>query len=282
MHVPGSGVRTYPTLRSCHRTLSSGGDSDKLAGGFLSGKGLRVLARDVVNTNFTLLYVIKGRCWFTCHGVRHELPPGALALRLPGVPHTVERDPDVEILEFFLVCPRALFDALIELGTIPADTTVVTPGLNQALLDRMSAWVQLLQDDDPVHPDRAIAGAHLLLVELLAGARLGMAGGLTGAMAHACRILAESVDRPVSMPGVAKAVGLGYESFRKQFRAQVGVSPKGYHIRRRIEKAQDLLMLNQYSIKETALALGYADVTAFHRQFRQVTGRSPATFRALH
>jgi AraC-like DNA-binding protein len=65
-------------------------------------------------------------------------------------------------------------------------------------------------------------------------------------------------------------MGIGYESFRKKFRQEMNISPKQYIMRLKFKKAAEMI-LNDYSIKETAFELGYSEIPAFSRQFKKIT-----------
>jgi AraC-like DNA-binding protein len=73
---------------------------------------------------------------------------------------------------------------------------------------------------------------------------------------------------------------MGYESFRKEFRARMGVSPGDYRIRRRIDRARELLTSTTQSVKEIAYELGYPNPSVFSLQFKREVGRSPEHYRS--
>ena len=77
----------------------------------------------------------------------------------------------------------------------------------------------------------------------------------------------------------ATLLGLSPEHLQRLFKREVGVPFRQYLRRSRIEAAAEMLKSNASSIKEIALALGYADVSNFHRDFRQVFGVSPRQWR---
>ena len=62
----------------------------------------------------------------------------------------------------------------------------------------------------------------------------------------------------------------------------MGVSPGDYRIRRRIDRAQRLLMDPERQIKDIAAELGYPGPAAFSAQFNRFAGYSPNLFRRLH
>jgi transcriptional regulator GlxA family with amidase domain len=73
--------------------------------------------------------------------------------------------------------------------------------------------------------------------------------------------------------------GLPRRTFDRRFRAATGYSPKDYVQSLRIEEAKQLLERDGQSVERIAEAVGYGDVRAFRRLFRNMTGLSPAEYR---
>jgi len=128
----------------------------------------------------------------------------------------------------------------------------------------------------------ALAG---LLDELAAAAPAG--GGLYrvgGAMAEpglASRVdaeLREHLDRPLSLAEVARRLGLGVSSLCHRFRAEAGEPVMARWRRLRVERAL-ALMQRGIRLDEVAGMCGFCDRFHLSRTVRQVTGRSPASWR---
>jgi AraC-like DNA-binding protein len=56
-------------------------------------------------------------------------------------------------------------------------------------------------------------------------------------------------------------------------------TPMQYIIRKKIEKAQLLLVSTENLVKDIAYFLSFEDVTHFHHTFRKVTGMSPIAYK---
>ncbi len=67
--------------------------------------------------------------------------------------------------------------------------------------------------------------------------------------------------------------------FNVAFRNSVGDSPHAYIIRRRIERAQRLMLSTQQSLSDIAAECGLADQAHLTRLFRRLVGESPAAWR---
>ena len=82
-----------------------------------------------------------------------------------------------------------------------------------------------------------------------------------------------------SLEDVAKASGLSAGYLSRQFKGMLGTSPSEYARNFRMAKAAELLRDERRSIADISQELGFADISLFSRQFRQVTGISPTGFR---
>ena len=80
---------------------------------------------------------------------------------------------------------------------------------------------------------------------------------------------------------LAKRAGLSLYQFDQRIRAMFRLSAGQYLTRFRLEQATERLRRSNDPISAIALDCGYADQTAFTRQFRKVVGLSPGHYRKL-
>jgi AraC-like DNA-binding protein len=86
-----------------------------------------------------------------------------------------------------------------------------------------------------------------------------------------------SVDR--SLSELASACGLSVRHFTRAFKATTGLPPHRWLLRRRVDRAMELLTATDYSLSEIAQACGFIDQSHFTRVFRAITGFSPGIWR---
>ena len=90
-----------------------------------------------------------------------------------------------------------------------------------------------------------------------------------------------SVRDGISLDDLAASVGLSAWHFSRRFKADFGLSPHAYLIRRRIDRARLLLGRRGQPLKAIAQDCGFADQSHFCRTFRRIVGVTPARFRDL-
>ena len=82
----------------------------------------------------------------------------------------------------------------------------------------------------------------------------------------------------VSVSIAAKRSFVSEVYFRKLFKAEMGISPRKYIIRLRIQNAATLINTGYYSLKEVADACGYTDYKYFSSEFKDVMGIKPSEY----
>jgi AraC family transcriptional regulator len=84
---------------------------------------------------------------------------------------------------------------------------------------------------------------------------------------------------PISLDDLANVAGVSRFHFHRQFRKSVGVTPREYVLRARIERAKGLLTESDLTVGEISGAVGFADQSHFSNIFRRLTAMTPRSFR---
>jgi AraC family transcriptional regulator len=87
------------------------------------------------------------------------------------------------------------------------------------------------------------------------------------------------LDKPVSLADVASSAGLTRMHFAAQFRAATGLRPHEYLLRRRIERAQEMLVGTGMSLVDVALSVGFQTQAHFTSVFKRYAGQPPRAWR---
>ncbi len=88
-----------------------------------------------------------------------------------------------------------------------------------------------------------------------------------------------NLDTSIRNKDLATLVRLSEYHFNVAFRNTVGEPPHGYIIRRRVERAQGLMLSTERPLSAIAAECGMADQAHLTRVFRSIVGESPAAWR---
>jgi len=83
----------------------------------------------------------------------------------------------------------------------------------------------------------------------------------------------------ISLEDVANAAGLTRMHFAAQFRATTGVRPHDYLMKRRVERAQELLVGEKMTLVDVAQRVGFQSQSHFTTVFRRFVGATPKVWR---
>jgi AraC family transcriptional regulator len=130
----------------------------------------------------------------------------------------------------------------------------------------------------------AAIGAHLLAHYSAHPRSLRPArGGLGGVRRQRLIEHVEShLGEELALSRLAEVVGLSSYHLSREFRRATGETVHGYVVRRRLERARDLLRHGRSPISEIAQDLGFSDQSHLTRLFRARFGTTPAAFASAH
>jgi AraC-like DNA-binding protein len=96
------------------------------------------------------------------------------------------------------------------------------------------------------------------------------------------KFIQTNLHKPLQLRELARAAELHPTYFSDRFHELVGVRPLEYLTRRRMERAQFLLLASRASVKQIANEVGMGDPSYFARAFARFSGCSPTAYRAAH
>jgi AraC family transcriptional regulator len=105
-------------------------------------------------------------------------------------------------------------------------------------------------------------------------------GGLTPArLRKVTELVHARMDSDLSLEEMAGAAGLSITHFSQMFRESTGQSPHQFVLRRRVERAKEMLRAVEMRVLDVAVACGFKTQQHFARVFRSVCGASPTEYR---
>lgn len=89
----------------------------------------------------------------------------------------------------------------------------------------------------------------------------------------------ENLPNEITLGDLAKIASVSPTHFCRAFHKSAGISSHQYILRKRVERAKELLATGSMPIAEIALASGFSDQSHLTKQFRNLVGTTPWRFR---
>lgn len=92
----------------------------------------------------------------------------------------------------------------------------------------------------------------------------------------------KNISYNVSIDTLANIACMSKDHFIRMFRHETGETPKTYMIKRKMERAELLLITTDNPIKWVAIQIGYDDLSYFNKAFKAFSGMTPSEYRKHH
>jgi AraC family transcriptional regulator len=157
----------------------------------------------------------------------------------------------------------------------------ICAGLGQnAILARLLSDAVEALDCDTDRARATLSRAVALIGESLASAPNNNRGGLAAWQAQkAIALIDERLERGARVTELAADVRLSQSHFSRAFKQSFKCCPQEFILRRRVERAQQLMLKTDKQLSDIALACGFSDQAHFSRMFRKCVGLSPKVWR---
>ena len=225
--------------------------------------------------SYALVYVLEGRGRYQdANGTVLEVTAGDLLVIFPELAHRYGPGRRGQWSELHVIFEGPAFDLWRGAGVLDAARPVIR-------LEPVGQWMERLLAvvSGPQAQTVAVARLLTLLSEIAATRGEGSTPSRTPWLDQARQMLGSELSQELSPVHVADRLGLSYETFRKAFEQQAGVSPARYRSDRRLGAAQALLLHTQMTGRQIAESLGFRDEFYFSKRFKQHTGLSPREYR---
>lgn len=129
---------------------------------------------------------------------------------------------------------------------------------------------------------RMTAGLYLLfaiLSEHMQPRPEGAEGKHADRVQKALKFISVKYSYGITIDEVAEYTGVSRSTLFREFREEMGVSPKEYLDRFRIERAARLLDTTDLKVSAVAASVGYENGLYFSKAFKKYTGKSPTQYR---
>lgn len=211
-----------------------------------------------------------------------QMPAGVGARFAWDVGEGVQRSIMVEFSEELLstYCPER-FDGPMAQGHLRPCDYAPAPAM-ASLIKLLAREIEPATARGPLFADMLI---RLLAIEICESAWTRRPPAAAEGQAHDRRIVRAidyinaNLGENLSLRDIAAASGLSVGTLGRLFPRHTSASPHAYMLRRRIEKARQLLQSSELPIAQVALATGFADQAHLSKALKRYLGMTPRSLR---
>ncbi len=170
--------------------------------------------------------------------------------------------------------PGRLGDIARRLGVVPSFAPLV--GLADEVLEGACETLWRNGSGSAAVSDALAAAIATRILERYAAPVPAVPAWLRRAEAH----VNAHLSAPLSVDDLATAAGLSRAHFSRLFKRSTGFSPHDFILRRRVERAKELLRRDPgLALADVAAEVGFCDQSHLTARFREQTGVTPAAYR---
>ncbi|MBB6734272.1 helix-turn-helix domain-containing protein [Cohnella zeiphila] len=258
----------------------------RVLGDFVMKPGSGLGERDIPDCE--LLYFPEGtESVYQVGGREFSLDRPCFVVTRPGEVHSYRYDKQRPTRHLFVhFRPRPLDEAEAALPLLHPDGPSVVPYDGDFLASLMKQILGIAY----ARPERLQQRGGPLLLSLLTEIQAlaedeppeRPAAPLPPQVVQALDAIGTDAGNAMTVDGLAKKVGWSPEHLSRSFVRHLGMTPKEAIIRQRIERACQMLLTGNKSVKEVAFTAGFADENYFSRVFKSVKTVTATEYRAKH
>lgn len=233
---------------------------------------------------YSLHFIVSGSLSLSYGNENIHLTQNDIFCLHPNMKHSysvLDYSPETPLKMFWLAFDGAQAPSLLRRIGVTRDK----PFLRNRLTPELLEWIHKLLktiSGQPQNIELKIQSNLYSIFELLANYNEN-----SQEKAHTNIWLKQSIDyihahymEGISVAEVVRVASVHRSHFYNEFNQLLGISPRQYLIKLRMDRASEMLMKTDLNITEVSLSIGYPDLYSFSRAFYNYYGMSPTHYRA--
>ncbi len=233
--------------------------------------------------DWLMAFTLSGRGYVCAEGRETVMERGSLLLIAPGTAHDYGHlDDDGAWCDIWVhFHPRShwlpwLVWPQLGKGTMLLDVT----GGFDAIEAEMRRMLECSRSASRLRDDAALNCLERVILLCDALNPLQATARLDPRIRRSLEIVAERLDKPLSVEGLSREVGMSRSRFTTLFTGQVAMPPQSYIESVRLDRAAQLLRVSRWTIGQIAERTGFPNAYYFSTRFRRRHGVPPSEYRA--
>lgn len=236
---------------------------------------------------YLLHHVTSGKGKFQLEDFEADLGPGDTFLIPPNQLASYVSDEREPWRYRWVAFAGSLAASLVEAAGLSAARPVVSTGASRVPGERCKSIFEAFSARNRAASLEA-AGHLLLLLAALKEQAEGDSPAPLRPVSHSEELVRQVIGyltaqyaEPVTIEGMADALGYNRAYLSRLFKARTGLSPATFLVKFRVDRARRLLRERpELTVEQVASSAGFPDALYFSKQFRRWYGQSPTEYRA--
>ena len=234
----------------------------------------------IVKNFYLVHYILTGKGYYTVGNRRHSLGPGDAFIIRPGktVVYTADQEDPWKYC-FFAFTGSGVETYLERTGFAASDVTYLGDDTLFDIVSEMTEKIAALRRNSDLYALSQLAGVLLFLAEHHTEEDPGKSRILRPDIQKVLDFISYHYANPITVMDMSRLVALERSYFCRTFKNAVGVSPKDYLTKFRLDKARQLLTETTLPIGKVSEAVGFQSFSSFSRLFTTQYQQSPSQYR---
>lgn len=232
--------------------------------------------------NYQLVYIAGGRGTFVIsEDEKIPVTTGDMLVIPPYTWHSYYPDKKTGWKEYWIGMRGPHIDERYKNGFFGSNRFIYKVGIREEIIQLFNQAMDLAFSEQPTYQQTLAGIGNLILgMAIYYDSNQHFTNDVVIKQINQARIIMrENFLTGISPKEVAEQVNMGYSWFRKLFKEYTNVSPAHFILELRLQKAKNILLNTNLSVKEISYRVGYEDATYFSALFRKHTGFTPLAYR---
>lgn len=230
---------------------------------------------------YQIIYITDGSGILETREAKHLIHPGSILFIFPGMWHRYKPNKRTGWKEHFIGFNGEFTRTIFHEKFISVQKPILYIGFQDMIIKQFYDIIEQVKEEKPGY-QQVCSGIilHLIGNILSINKNREFSGReIEKKIRQTCIKFRENLHNEVNVEVLAGEVNLGYSHFRRVFKKYTGLSPAQYHLNLRLQKAREMLLTTNLSVKQVAFEMGFQSNYYFTRIFTKKMGVTPTGIR---
>ncbi len=236
-------------------------------------------------SSFQLIYIAKGRgkiFFDTIHS--KTLEQGDMVLIRPGVWHSYFPDKHTGWKEYWIGAEGKILEERLKNDFFGEPEKIFKVGVREDIIALYMKALDIADKERPFYQQVLASILNMLLGMAIYYDKNSQVDGdeVLNRIQQSKALIREKLLTNITPEEIAEEVNISYSWFRKTFKEYTNMSPSHYMQDLKLQKAKEMLVNTQMSIKEISYSLNYDNISYFTTLFKRYIHMTPNEYREIY